>query len=310
MSIKAIRHADGAAVRRPGAGRVRWTRSARTASTSSPRAPATASGSMSMSSGRGARAHSAVRSRTAISRCRWSPLAMGLGVIPPDAATGLNYGLDKVRFIAPVRAGARVRTRVTLLSAKPQGGGRMLLKLHCTLDIEAETKPALVAEMLCMLIGKRSADIGSRAQPRFSGERACTTDEIREQAAQHTLAANPLVGIRGRDILDSAQLLFAQMLRNPSRRSAICFPRRAGTHRRRPLRSRAGREGPALRRPGLDGERRLPRAGAVLYRLGRSAQALPRRRDRRAMPSAPASSYRCSSMRWRRPTRSSATRRR
>jgi acyl dehydratase len=80
--------------------------------------------------------------------------AMELGVIPDDAATGLNYGLDKVRFIAPVKAGARVRTRASLVSAEPQQGGRMLLKLQCTLEIEGEAKPALVAEVLCMLIGK------------------------------------------------------------------------------------------------------------------------------------------------------------
>lgn len=82
-------------------------------------------------------------------------MVMELGVIPPDAATGLNYGLDKVRFIAPVRAGARVRTRASLISAEPQNGGRTLLKLQCTLEIEGEAKPALVAEVLCMLIGKR-----------------------------------------------------------------------------------------------------------------------------------------------------------
>jgi acyl dehydratase len=80
--------------------------------------------------------------------------AMELGVIPDDAATGLNYGLDKVRFIAPVKAGARVRNHVSLLSAEPQAGGRILLKLQCTLEIEGEAKPALVAEVLCMLIGK------------------------------------------------------------------------------------------------------------------------------------------------------------
>jgi acyl dehydratase len=84
-------------------------------------------------------------------------MVMELGVIPPDAATGLNYGLDKVRFIAPVKAGARVRTRANLLSAEPQSGGRMLLKLQCTLEIEGEAKPALVAEVLCMLIGKPAA---------------------------------------------------------------------------------------------------------------------------------------------------------
>jgi acyl dehydratase len=83
-----------------------------------------------------------------------APLAMELGVIPPDAAAGLNYGLDKVRFIAPVKAGARVRARVSLLATEPQSGNRLLLKLHCTLEIEAEPKPGLVAEMLCMLIGR------------------------------------------------------------------------------------------------------------------------------------------------------------
>ncbi|MGA7487746.1 MAG: MaoC family dehydratase [Xanthobacteraceae bacterium] len=82
-------------------------------------------------------------------------MVMELGVIPLDAATGLNYGLDKVRFIAPVKAGARVRTRANLVAAKPQGGGRVLLKLSCTLEIEGETKPALVAELLCLLIGNR-----------------------------------------------------------------------------------------------------------------------------------------------------------
>src|SRR5262245_3626075 len=44
---------------------------------------------------------------------------------------------------------------------------------------------------------------------------AADTD-IREQAAQHTLAANPLVGVRGQDILDSARVLLAQLARNPA----------------------------------------------------------------------------------------------
>jgi len=83
-----------------------------------------------------------------------APQAIGLGVIPPDAAAGLNYGLDKVRFLAPVKAGARVRTRAVLKSSEQQDAGRTLLKLECTLEIEGEAKPALVAEMLCMLIAK------------------------------------------------------------------------------------------------------------------------------------------------------------
>ena len=77
-----------------------------------------------------------------------------LGVIPPDAATGLNYGLDKVRFVVAVKSGARVRLQANLISAEPQSDRRMLLKLQCTLEIEGESKPALVAEVLCMLVGK------------------------------------------------------------------------------------------------------------------------------------------------------------
>ena len=82
-------------------------------------------------------------------------MVMELGVIPPDAASALNYGLDKARFVAPVKADARVRLRASLASAEPQSGGRMLLKLQSTLEIEGEGKPALVAEVLCMLIAKR-----------------------------------------------------------------------------------------------------------------------------------------------------------
>jgi len=81
-------------------------------------------------------------------------MIMELGVIPPDASTGLNYGLDKVRFITPVKAGSRVRARAKLRAAEPQDDTRLLLRLGCTLEIEGEAKPALVAELLCLLVGK------------------------------------------------------------------------------------------------------------------------------------------------------------
>lgn len=79
-------------------------------------------------------------------------LAMEAGVIPADAKAGLNYGLDKVRFMAPVKAGARVRNRVVLLEAETKGGGRVLIKARNTLEIEGEDKPALIAETLAMLM--------------------------------------------------------------------------------------------------------------------------------------------------------------
>ena len=51
-------------------------------------------------------------------------------------------------------SGARVRLQTNLISAQPQSDRRELLKLQCALEIEGEDKPALVAEVLCMLVGK------------------------------------------------------------------------------------------------------------------------------------------------------------
>ena len=81
-------------------------------------------------------------------------LVTELGVIPPDAATGLNYGLDKVRFIAPVkvRSARSPADRPNLRRTAEQSPH--VLKLQCALEIEGEGKPALVAEVLCMLVGK------------------------------------------------------------------------------------------------------------------------------------------------------------
>jgi len=78
-------------------------------------------------------------------------LAIEAGVIPTDAAAALNYGLDKVRFISPVKAGARVRNRVVLLAVDDKAQGRVLLTLQNTIEIEGEAKPALIAESLAML---------------------------------------------------------------------------------------------------------------------------------------------------------------
>jgi acyl dehydratase len=79
-------------------------------------------------------------------------LAIEAGIIPPDAAAALNYGLDKVRFIAPVKAGARVRNRVVLLATEAKSPGRVLITMQNTIEIEGETKPALIAESLAMLM--------------------------------------------------------------------------------------------------------------------------------------------------------------
>ena len=80
--------------------------------------------------------------------------SLEVGIVPKDAAAALNYGLDKVRFLAPVKAGARVRNRITLAEVTDKGGGRKLVKLVNTVEIEGEAKPALIAETLAMLVGR------------------------------------------------------------------------------------------------------------------------------------------------------------
>lgn len=78
-------------------------------------------------------------------------LQMDLGVIPPDASRAINAGVDKVRFKTPVRAGSRVRARVSLLAAEAKGAGRCLLITSNVLEVEGEAEPAVTGEMAAMI---------------------------------------------------------------------------------------------------------------------------------------------------------------
>ena len=89
-----------------------------------------------------------------------APLAMEIGVVPKDAAAGLNYGLDKVRFLAPVKVGERVRLRVVLLGVEPKDAGGVVIKTRNTLEIEGSDKPALIAEALALLTPGKTARAG------------------------------------------------------------------------------------------------------------------------------------------------------
>jgi acyl dehydratase len=64
-----------------------------------------------------------------------------------DARMGLNYGIEKIRFTAPVPSGSEVRLRATLNSAERRGEG-ILFRLGVTIEIRGEEKPALVGEVL------------------------------------------------------------------------------------------------------------------------------------------------------------------
>ena len=80
--------------------------------------------------------------------------AQEMGIVPVDAAACFNYGLNKVRFVAPVPVGARVRGRSVLAAVEQQSGGRVLLTLASTIEIEGVAKPAVVAEQLALVVGK------------------------------------------------------------------------------------------------------------------------------------------------------------
>ncbi len=80
------------------------------------------------------------------------PLSLDVGVVPADAAAGFNYGLDKVRFLAPVPAGGRVRLRVVLDNVEEKNNGQLLVKTKNTIEIENSDKPALIAEALALLV--------------------------------------------------------------------------------------------------------------------------------------------------------------
>lgn len=74
------------------------------------------------------------------------------GVMPENILMGINYGFNKVRFLAPVRAGKRVRAHVELLNVEQKEGGRFLVTQGISVEIEGEETPALVAEWLSMVV--------------------------------------------------------------------------------------------------------------------------------------------------------------
>jgi acyl dehydratase len=64
---------------------------------------------------------------------------------------GVNYGFDRLRFISPVRSGSRVRGRFTLMEATLRKPKELLSRTGVSVEIEGETKPALVADWIGLI---------------------------------------------------------------------------------------------------------------------------------------------------------------
>jgi len=71
---------------------------------------------------------------------------------PEGALFGLNYGLDRLRFISPVPVGSRIRSRAALLEVEERENGRYLVRVEFQINVEGVEKPAMVAEWLTMLV--------------------------------------------------------------------------------------------------------------------------------------------------------------
>ena len=80
-----------------------------------------------------------------------SRMAADAMLLPDSTNLVVNYGVNRVRFLAPVRAGARVRGRFTLDSVEEKAPGQMLMRHTVTVEIEGEDKPALNAEWLGLI---------------------------------------------------------------------------------------------------------------------------------------------------------------
>ncbi|MCG8507031.1 MAG: MaoC family dehydratase [Sphingomonadales bacterium] len=81
-----------------------------------------------------------------------SYLAAGIGVYPEGMVMGINYGLNKVRFLTPVKVDSEIRARGKQLDIASKGHGRYLSTMEITVEIKGETKPALIAEWLGLYI--------------------------------------------------------------------------------------------------------------------------------------------------------------
>ena len=80
-----------------------------------------------------------------------SRMAAEVVLVPDTTKMVVNYGLDRVRFLAPVRSGKRVRGRFRLDAVDEKAPGQILLRHEVTVEIEGEDKPALSAQWLTLL---------------------------------------------------------------------------------------------------------------------------------------------------------------
>ena len=79
-------------------------------------------------------------------------LGSGVKLLPEGAKVEINYGTEKVRFLAPVPVDSQIRARVALADVTERRPGQFLIKRTITVEIKGGDRPALVAETLTLVI--------------------------------------------------------------------------------------------------------------------------------------------------------------
>ena len=77
-----------------------------------------------------------------------SRMAADAMLVPDGAKMGVNYGFERIRFLAPVKSGKRVRGRFTLTSLEEKRPGQWQFVHNVSVEIEDEPKPALTADWI------------------------------------------------------------------------------------------------------------------------------------------------------------------
>jgi acyl dehydratase len=88
------------------------------------------------------------------------PALMSEVMTVADARMGINYGIERVRFTAPVPTGSQVRLHAKLVSSERRGPG-VLYRVGIRVEIEGQEKPACVGDVLYLVFGDPPADGGS-----------------------------------------------------------------------------------------------------------------------------------------------------
>ena len=81
-----------------------------------------------------------------------SRMAFDVMLVPDNLKMAVNYGFDRVRFLAPVPVGARVRGMFTLTNVEEKSLGQLLVHHNVMVDIDVTEKPAVTADWLSLLI--------------------------------------------------------------------------------------------------------------------------------------------------------------